>query len=131
VARVVAKYDNAKFATDIWGHDPDGETWSLMYFLTRPIETDVSVSALSSYLNASYRGFTWISDEKVEDIEQKYGSLDKFIETELLSGQKPPDHFVEIPDGISREDVLQAIRDFEAGAEHEFGDSTKYDLIHD
>lgn len=34
-----------------------------------------------------------------------------------------------IPDNISREHVLNAVAGFEAGAEHEFGDSTGYDVI--
>jgi hypothetical protein len=34
-----------------------------------------------------------------------------------------------IPEGISREHVLAAIRDFDGGRPHSFGDSTKYDLL--
>lgn len=34
-----------------------------------------------------------------------------------------------IPDGISREDLLCAIRDFDAGAPHPFGASTGYDHL--
>jgi hypothetical protein len=36
-----------------------------------------------------------------------------------------------IPDGITREDVIEAIQDSNAGVEHSFGPSTFYDLIHD
>jgi hypothetical protein len=130
-ARIVAKYDNESFATEVWGRDPKGMTWSLMYFLTRPAETDVPVGALSKHLNLSYRGFSRISDEKVAEIEREYGSLDKFIEAELFSGKEHAERFGEIPDGITREDVLQAIQDFDTGTAHDFGDSTKYDLIHE
>lgn len=35
-----------------------------------------------------------------------------------------------IPQGITHEHVLQAIRDYEAGAPHQFGESTRYDLVH-
>jgi hypothetical protein len=34
-----------------------------------------------------------------------------------------------IPEGITREDVLNAIRTLDSGAFHEFGESTKYDLV--
>jgi 5-methylcytosine-specific restriction protein A len=34
-----------------------------------------------------------------------------------------------IPDGITRDDVLSAIRDLDDGIEHTFGDSTGYDLV--
>ena len=35
----------------------------------------------------------------------------------------------QIPDGISRDDVTQAIRDFDAGISHPFLESTTYDLV--
>jgi MoxR-like ATPase len=130
-AQVIAKYDNESFANDVWGRDPDGRTWSLMYFLTAPRATDVSVSALSNHLNSNYMGFFRISDEKVDGIEQEYGSVDRFMETELMSAEDGAGRFVDIPDGITKEDVLKAIADFDAGVEHDFGDSTKYDLIHE
>lgn len=34
-----------------------------------------------------------------------------------------------IPDGITREEVIQAIADFDAGAAHDFRESTGYDLV--
>jgi hypothetical protein len=34
-----------------------------------------------------------------------------------------------IPRGITREDVLAAVGDLEAGVDHPFGPSTVYDLI--
>jgi 5-methylcytosine-specific restriction protein A len=36
-----------------------------------------------------------------------------------------------IPDGIGREHILAALDDLETGVEHLFGDSTRYDLLHD
>ena len=36
-----------------------------------------------------------------------------------------------IPDAITREHVLNALADLDAGVEHPFGESTKFDLIHD
>lgn len=35
----------------------------------------------------------------------------------------------DIPDGITKTDLIQAIRDLEAGVEHAFGDSTGYDVV--
>jgi 5-methylcytosine-specific restriction enzyme A len=34
-----------------------------------------------------------------------------------------------IPDGITAEDVFQAIRDLDSGEKHDFHDSTKWDLV--
>ena len=35
-----------------------------------------------------------------------------------------------IPKGITRTDVLQAIKQLDAGATHPFGPSRKFDLVH-
>lgn len=34
-----------------------------------------------------------------------------------------------IPSGITRQDILEALVDLDAGFEHSFGESTKYDLV--
>lgn len=36
-----------------------------------------------------------------------------------------------VPDGITREDVEKAIRDYDAGVEHGFGPSSTYDLVYE
>lgn len=43
-------------------------------------------------------------------------------------GIKGPDR---LPDGIKREHLLAGIADFEHGVEHEFRDSTTYDVLHE
>ena len=92
-ARVLAKYDNANCARAIWGSDPKGETWQLMYFMTTPVKTDVPLSAVSDYLGARYMGFTRISDSKLDDISQAFGSVDDFIEHAIIEGKmvEPPE----------------------------------------
>src|SRR5437868_472581 len=49
VAEVIAKYDNPNFAREVWGTDPRGRTWNLMYFLTKPQPVSVPVSSLAEY----------------------------------------------------------------------------------
>jgi len=36
-----------------------------------------------------------------------------------------------IPPGLTREHVLKALADLDAGAEHPFGPSTGYELVHE
>ena len=36
-----------------------------------------------------------------------------------------------IPDDITREHVLQALADLDAGLDHAFSEPTKYELVHD
>src|SRR5215217_783509 len=79
VARVLAKYDNPQFAEAVWGYDDDGRTWKYMYFLTRPMEVDRYVSEFENHLHKSYRGFTRISDERLEAIAEEYESVEQFI----------------------------------------------------
>lgn len=69
-------------AREIWGVDDDGNTWEYMYLLTQPQALDVGVLAepVASYLHRGYQGFTKISDEKVQTILEKFGSLDHFVE---------------------------------------------------
>ncbi|MEQ8314873.1 MAG: AAA family ATPase [Gammaproteobacteria bacterium] len=79
LARIVSKYDNPECARAIWGNDPSGKTWQLMYFLTKPREIDVPLTALSSLLSERYMGFTRTSDERLDEIRELYGSIDNFI----------------------------------------------------
>ena len=66
VARVLAKYENERFARRVWGDDEDGKTWKYMYFLTEPIEVYQPLYEFEDYLNSSYRGFTRIARREAQ-----------------------------------------------------------------
>ena len=99
-ARVLAKFDNANCARAVWGTDPNGETWQLMYFLTEPEKTDVSLSAVVDYLGERYMGFTRISDTKLSEIRNAFGSVDDFVKQAIIEGKSvdppitAPQHFL-------------------------------------
>ena len=84
-ARVTAKFDNEKFATRIWGTDPNGKTWRLVYFMDAPVELDIPVARLSSHLGAGYMGFTKLSDDKIRRIEADFGTVERFFQENILS----------------------------------------------
>ena len=86
-ARVLAKYDNRRFAEEVWGTTDEGRTWRYMYFLTEPVEVDRRVPEVKDYLNAAYRGFTKIHPDKVDTILNEFGSIDEFIH-EVLGGPR-------------------------------------------
>jgi hypothetical protein len=86
-ARVLAKYDNARFAERVWGTDHEGQTWQYMYFLSEPVRVDRRVPEVADYLNAGYRGFTKIHPEKVDAILDEFGSIDEFIH-DVLGGPR-------------------------------------------
>ncbi len=79
-AQVLAKYDNPGLARSIWGEGKEGKTWQYTYFLTKLKEVHRHVSELAGYLNASYFGFTKISDEKLNAIAGEYGSVEEFVD---------------------------------------------------
>ena len=90
VARVALKLENEALARRAWGDTSEGQTWSLMYFLTRPTKISKPVSSLAGYLNNGYRGFTRIGDERVGRIEQDFGSVDRFVESAILGSSAEP-----------------------------------------
>ena len=51
VAQVVAKFENEKFAKEVWGETEEGKTWQLMYFLTKPVAISIKTSDLSDFLS--------------------------------------------------------------------------------
>jgi len=79
VSRLLAKYDNPECAEAIWGTNDEGRTWRYMYFLTEPIETYQPLYEFEGYLHSRYQGFTRISDARLEEIEEDYGSIEEFI----------------------------------------------------
>jgi hypothetical protein len=81
ISRVVWKTHNASAAQKIWGDD-EGKTWEYMYFLSQPIQlkTLPTVDSISDDLNSAYRGFWRFNEEKLQQLQQKYGSIDQFVE---------------------------------------------------
>ena len=80
ISRLKTKLNSFDLAKYIWGSE-GGKTWQYMYFLTEPIPIDFHLSEINigdSYIKG-FRGFSRISDERIDYIEDKYGSLDNFI----------------------------------------------------
>lgn len=126
-ARVVKKFDSDDLARAVWGQDPAGRTWSLIYFLTPPEKLDIPLVELADYLHQSYQGFTRIGDERAARIVTDFGSLTSFLDQQVL-GRPSDGHPL---DAITRGDVLEALARIEAGEMHGYGPSTDYDLVHE
>jgi hypothetical protein len=86
-AQVLDKYDRRRFAESVWGTRDGIHTWQYMYFLTEPVEVNGSVPQAAKYLNAGYRGFVKINDDKVAEIISEFGSVDEFIH-QVLGGPR-------------------------------------------
>jgi hypothetical protein len=129
VAQVVAKFDNQKFAKEIWGETDDGKTWQLMYFLTKPIAISIKTSDLSDFLSKGYMGFSRIGEDKVSLIEKTFGSVQKFIESRLLAESNLSPDEAHPLDKITKEDVIQALELIDSGQMFGFAPSSDYDLL--
>lgn len=83
VSSVIGKVNSSSLATRIWGTDDKEQTWQYMYLLSKPQPTNVPVLSIpvSSLLNKGYRGFTKISNEKIEAVLKRYPTLDAFLGT--------------------------------------------------
>jgi len=80
VFRLLAKYDNERFAETVWARDEQGWTWQLMYFLTEPVGVGRRLSDFRDYLEPErYWGFTRVEDERTDNIASSYGSVDRFV----------------------------------------------------
>src|SRR5688572_7711452 len=116
VSRVLRKYDNKEFSRAVWGKADAGRDWNLIYFLERPIPVDIPVETLKQYLPERYGGFTRIGEESMAKIQAAFGSIDSFIQRRLIAGQRaqtPPVNFDgAIPEAITRDHVLQAVKDW-------------------
>jgi 5-methylcytosine-specific restriction enzyme A len=99
VARVLAKYENERFARRVWDEDENGKTWKYMYFLTEPIEVDQPLYEFEGYLHSRYQGFTRISNERLDEIEEDFGTIEGFIQEILeYEGERLPDELMVAPD---------------------------------
>ena len=107
LSTVIGKLHNQALASRIWGKDEEGNTWEYMYLLSEPqnIATDVLSPPAVDYLNKGYRGFTRISDDKVQTIVKDFGSLDSFVEQVFQA---------HIPEGHIEREIEQAEKDAEA-----------------
>lgn len=129
VAQVTAKFENEKFAKEVWGETEEGKTWQLMYFLTKPVAISIKTADLSDFLSKGYMGFTRIGTPKVSLIENAFGSVQNFIESRLLAESNLSSLEVHPLDKITKEDVTQALELIDSGQMFGFAPSSDYDLL--
>lgn len=93
LSSVLGKFNSSALASKIWGKDDLGKTWEYMYLLSEPVAIDIGVLSepVVNYLNRGYRGFTRISDEKVQALLKAYDGLENFIQ-QTFDSQIPQTH---------------------------------------
>jgi hypothetical protein len=123
---VLATMENEPAGTAAWP-DATTEPYRLLFFLSKPIWTDVAVSSLPQYFGKVYQGLRRLPTSA--QIIQDFGSLDRFVEQALAGATAGAVGARSLPEAFSRAAVLEAIRRFDAGEEHRFAESTGYDLV--
>jgi MoxR-like ATPase len=94
LARLVGKTQNADLARSLWGQDSAGQTWELIYFLTRAETIDVPVgSGITAILPPRYQGFTRIATDSLAKIAGEHGSVDAFVKV-AFKPIEPADNYV-------------------------------------
>ena len=91
VSKILKTIYNTKLAESIWGLNDKGKTWEYMYFMEKPIMTEIDLKSIpSKYLHPRYLGFTSISKDRIDSIDKDFDSIQGFIDYYLLnnSGKK-------------------------------------------
>ena len=91
ISKCIGKHVSEKMAIDIWGTSNNeildwnsvGETWSKMYFLSKPVKINRQLSDLDHFLSKRYFGFSTIGDNNLNKIKLEYGSINEFIKKEF------------------------------------------------
>ena len=85
-AKVLARYENARAAREIWGdRAPEGELREYLFFLTEPVALAIELDQLTDYLPPDSPEFAPVADDVVERIEADYGSVERFARRRLLT----------------------------------------------
>jgi MoxR-like ATPase len=95
IARVKVTVRSTPTAEQIWGLDPGGASWELIYFLTPPQRIDVPLETLSDTLQAApYQGFVELPEARVAKVVATYGSVEEFVARRFFDETQTPTNFV-------------------------------------
>ncbi len=97
-ATVIGKEDNSALAEQVWGSN-GAAPFQLVYFLSEPRACDVPVASLEEHLPSNIRGFSKVTDDKVENMIRDYGSVENFVQQGLLGQSVSDDSHVSDPWG--------------------------------
>lgn len=82
LAKIAFTTINPELAKYSWGVTQLGTTWELIYFFSNVIFFEIEAVYINKEFGFNYgpvMGFGAISDEKVKEFIQKYGSMDSFV----------------------------------------------------
>lgn len=121
VARIRGKLKDAALARQFWGHE--GASWDLLVLVDSPARVGVPVHDLQGYLHKRYQGLARISDDRLGRITSDFGTIEQFLSKRLLT--------VESHLEITRDDVLHAIAEYDAGVRVAGFNPAMYHMLHE
>ncbi|MDJ0927923.1 MAG: HNH endonuclease [Gammaproteobacteria bacterium] len=84
-AKVLGRYDNARAAEAIWGHDGGERNRELLFFVTEPIPLSLPYGEVKDYFEEGYTEFTQIPEDVLDRIESDFGTVDRFVRRRFLN----------------------------------------------
>jgi hypothetical protein len=120
---VLLKVESEQAGKAAWP-DATSDPYRLLFFLSKPTWIDLPVATYPQYFGKVYQGLRRLRTS--DQVLQEFGAIDRFVNAVLLGAPRSQGS---LPDSLSRDDVLEAIRRFDAGESHRFADSTGYDLV--
>jgi len=82
-ASVTFKFQNSEMAKHLWRIDKKGQTWEYIYLLDNLTKISIPIESFNSIFsfkqNYHPMGFGKISQNKIEPLIEKYGSIDKLL----------------------------------------------------
>jgi len=83
ISKIIMKLRSRELAKMFWGETSSGKTWELIYLLTPPIKIYIPEEKIHEVTNNitafSPRGLNKFSDDRIEKIRNRYGTIHNFI----------------------------------------------------
>ncbi|HSW97694.1 MAG TPA: hypothetical protein VLF89_07765 [Candidatus Saccharimonadales bacterium] len=106
LGKVAAKTINPELSRELWknlkGDSPEG--WDLIYFIANPLEIDLPFDEFKKIFdyspNWSLRGFTNVSDDKLEEFYNRYDDLYSVLQR-IKRGEEIVEKRVEVDEDIA------------------------------
>ncbi len=90
--QVAHKAESKVLAQHLWGDNPDGNTWQLMYFFDRVVEANLGIEAVRASLGYDGdwwpQGLQYPTPEHQGALLAKFGSLTAFVESAAADGEQ-------------------------------------------
>lgn len=90
VTNILGTLRNADLSRSLWGSDDEGQTWELVFFLSKPKQIAVPIADADGYLLSSpYLGMFAVSGERLTKIKDDFGDVGGFVAAKIDTAAAP------------------------------------------